>query len=111
MLDKDPQAADFKDLYKGRQDNGGVHINSGIPKRAFYFAATAMGGFAWEKAGRIWYITLRDRLCPRSDFKQGANLTIAVAGELYGQDSDEQKAVREACKQEELMSSLSSSFA
>jgi Zn-dependent metalloprotease len=54
VLDKDPQAADFKDLYKGRQDNGGVHINSGIPKRAFYLAATAMGGFAWEKAGRTY---------------------------------------------------------
>jgi Zn-dependent metalloprotease len=99
VLGKDPQPADFKDLYKGRQDNGGVHINSGIPNRAFYLAATAMGGFAWEKAGRIWYITLRDRLRPRSDFKQGANLTIAVAGELYGQGSDEQKAVREAWKQ------------
>jgi Zn-dependent metalloprotease len=99
VLGKDPQPADFKDLYKGRQDNGGVHINSGIPNRAFYLAATAMGGFAWEKAGRIWYITLRDRLRPRSDFKQGANLTIAVAGELYGQGSDEQKAVIEAWKQ------------
>ena len=36
-------------------DNGGVHINSGIPNRAFYLAATALGGNAWEKAGRMWY--------------------------------------------------------
>ena len=42
------------------QDNGGVHINSGIPNKAFYLAATAIGGNAWEKAGRIWYETLRD---------------------------------------------------
>ena len=30
-------------------DNGGVHINSGIPNHAFYLAATAIGGNAWEK--------------------------------------------------------------
>jgi Zn-dependent metalloprotease len=99
VLGKDPQPANLKDLYKGRQDNGGVHINSGIPNHAFYLAATAIGGYAWEKAGRIWYITLRDRLRPRSDFKQAAKLTIAVAGELYGQGSDEQKAVSDAWQQ------------
>ena len=43
------------------RDDGGVHINSGIPNRAFYLAATEIGGYAWEKAGRIWYETLRDR--------------------------------------------------
>ena len=26
-------------------DNGGVHVNSGIPNHAFYLAATAIGGF------------------------------------------------------------------
>ena len=34
------------------EDNGGVHINSGIPNHAFYLAARRLGGFAWEKAGR-----------------------------------------------------------
>ena len=34
-----------------RHDNGGVHINSGIPNHAFYLAATGIGGNAWEKAG------------------------------------------------------------
>ncbi len=97
-LGKDPQPAHMKDLYRGRQDNGGVHINSGIPNHAFYLAAVAIGGNAWEKAGRIWYVALRDRLRQRSNFKQAATLIIAVAGELYGANSNELKAVQSAWK-------------
>lgn len=41
-------------------DNGGVHINSGIPNRAFYLVAIALGGHSWDIAGQIWYKTLRD---------------------------------------------------
>ena len=77
------------------QDNGGVHINSGIPNRAFYGVATAIGGNAWEKAGKIWYITLRDKLDERSDFQQAADFTFLVAGDLYGIGSTEQNAVRQ----------------
>ena len=50
------------------------------------------GGYAWEKAGRIWYITLRDRLRERSTFQNVANITSEVAGTLYGKNSVEQKA-------------------
>ena len=51
-------------------DNGGVHINSGIPNHAFYLVATELGGNAWEKAGAIWYATLRDsRLQPTARFQ------------------------------------------
>jgi Zn-dependent metalloprotease len=99
LLGKDPQPGHMKDIYKGNKDNGGVHINSGIPNRAFYLAATAIGGYAWEKAGKIWYITLRDRLRAWSDFSRAAKHTIDVAGELYGKNSTEQQAVREAWKQ------------
>ena len=75
-------------------DNGGVHINSGIPNHAFYFVATEIGGNAWEKAGQIWYITLRDRLRRNADFQEAANLTFQVAAQLYGDGSKEQQAVR-----------------
>ena len=34
------------------EDNGGVHLNSGIPNRAFHLAAARFGGHAWEKAAR-----------------------------------------------------------
>ena len=79
------------------QDNGGVHINSGIPNHAFYLAATKLGGFAWEKAGRIWYETLRDsHVRPTTGFRSFARLTLTNAARLFGDGSAEQQAVREA---------------
>ena len=98
-LGKDPQPAHMDNLYTGDQDNGGVHINSGIPNHAFYLAATEIGGYAWEKAGKIWYTALTTRLQHDSDFKAAANITIEIAGQLYGDDSPEQKAVRNAWQQ------------
>jgi Zn-dependent metalloprotease len=96
VLGKDPQPGHM-DNYQNLPpwyDNGGVHINSGIPNHAFYFVAIEIGGYAWEKAGLIWYITLRDRLRWKSDFQNTANLTFQVAGELYGSEGNEQQAVR-----------------
>ncbi len=61
LLGRDPQPAHMRDYIETRQDNGGVHLNSGIPNRAFYLAATALGGYAWEQAGRIWYDTICDK--------------------------------------------------
>ena len=94
QLGKDPQPAHMDNLYTGDQDNGGVHINSGIPNRAFYLAATEIGGYAWEKAGKIWYTALTTRLQSNSDFAAAANITIEIAEQLYGKDSPEQNAVR-----------------
>jgi len=82
---------------KPTNDNGGVHLNSGIPSHAFYLAATAIGGNAWERTGRIWYVTLTERLQPETDFASAADATVAVAGELFG--SAEQAAVRSAWEQ------------
>jgi Zn-dependent metalloprotease len=96
MLGKDPQPAHYTNRFQGSQDNGGVHINSGIPNRAFYLAATVIGGSAWEKTGKIWYIALRDVLRSKSNFNSAAKATINVAGQLYGQNSSEQQAVRDA---------------
>ena len=75
-------------------DNGGVHINSGIPNHAFYFTAMELGGYAWEKAGQIWYVTLRDKLGANSNFQDCANLTYVTAAELFGSGSIEQMAVK-----------------
>ncbi len=96
VLGKDPQPAEMKSLYTGNADNGGVHINSGIPNRAFYLMATAIGGNSWEKAGRIWYVALTERLRSDADFKTAATAMVTIATELYGQDSNEQKAVQSA---------------
>jgi Zn-dependent metalloprotease len=97
VLGKDPQPAHMRDYVRTFRDNGGVHINSGIPNHAFYLAATALGGNAWEKAGRIWYDALRSpRIRPTAQFRTFARVTVAVAGQLYGADGAEQKAVRAA---------------
>ena len=94
VIGKDPQPAHMRDYAKVSYDNGGVHINSGIPNHAFYLVATEIGGYAWEKAGMIWYIVLRDRLSRRAQFKDAANMTYQVAAELYGNGSTEQQAVK-----------------
>ncbi|HZC02038.1 MAG TPA: M4 family metallopeptidase, partial [Gammaproteobacteria bacterium] len=100
MLGKDPQPAHMRDYVRTDRDNGGVHINSGIPNHAFYLVATRLGGQAWERAGRIWYETLRDsQLRPNTGFQRFAGLTVTVAGRLYDTGSPEQQAVREGWNQ------------
>ena len=94
VIGKDPQPAHMKDYVNTISDNGGVHINSGIPNRAFYITALELGGHAWERAGQIWYVTLKDRLTANSKFQDCANLTFQVAGQLYGAGSIEQQAVK-----------------
>jgi Zn-dependent metalloprotease len=98
VLGKDPQPDHMKKYVKTNSDNGGVHINSGIPNKAFYLTAMGIGGYAWEKAGNIWYVTLRDKLSARSNFQDAARLTYAVAGTLYGKNSPEQIAVKNGWK-------------
>jgi Zn-dependent metalloprotease len=94
VLGKDPQPAHMKDYVNTISDNGGVHINSGIPNHAFYLTALELGGYAWEKAGQIWYVTLRDKLTQNSNFQACASLTYQTAAELYGAGSLEQAAVK-----------------
>ncbi|MDH3291008.1 MAG: M4 family metallopeptidase [Gemmatimonadota bacterium] len=95
VLGKDPQPAHMQDYVNTQQDNGGVHINSGIPNHAFYVVATEIGGNAWEKAGLIWYQTLiGGRLSSQAEFQAAADLTYQIAGELYSANSLEQQAVR-----------------
>jgi Zn-dependent metalloprotease len=97
LLGKDPQPGHMRDFVWTFEDNGGVHINSGIPNHAFYLAATRLGGHAWERAGLIWYETLRDsQLRPFSGFRAFARRTVANAGRLFGPGSLEQQAVQES---------------
>ena len=92
----DRQPAHMDDYVNTIDDNGGVHINSGIPNKAFYLAATEMGGYAGERAGFIWYATLRDpRLKPNASFRQFARLT-AVNAEILFPGGREQQIVRDA---------------
>lgn len=92
-IGKDPQPSHMKKYVNTTSDNGGVHINSGIPNRAFYLTAMELGGYGWDRAGRIWYVALIERLRERSNFQKAANITFEVAGTIYGENSKEQKAV------------------
>jgi len=97
-IGKDPQPSHMKGYVNTTSDNGGVHINSGIPNRAFYLTAMELGGYAWEKVGKIWYIALTERLRERSDFRMAANITLEVASQIYGKNSAEHKAVARGWK-------------
>ncbi len=93
LIGKDPQPGTMRDYNDTTEDNGGVHINSGIPNHAFYLIATNIGGYSWKKSGMIWYKTL-DLLEKNSDFKDMAACTLEAAGNLFGNNSPEQESVR-----------------
>jgi Zn-dependent metalloprotease len=99
---RDPQPdhmskfAQLPDTQRG--DWGGVHINSGIPNKAFYLTAISIGGFAWEAPGHIWYAAL-EASTPTTEFQQFADTTYLKAGQLFGAQSAEQQAVLAAWKE------------
>jgi Zn-dependent metalloprotease len=88
----DTQPADMDSYVRG----GDVHVNSGIPNRAFHVVATTLGGKAWDAAGPVWYNTLCDgALRSGAGFTQFARLTVKHAQRGYGVDSREVQAVRD----------------
>jgi Zn-dependent metalloprotease len=94
LLGVDPQPKHMDDFVNTFDDNGGVHINSGIPNHAFFQVATMLGGYSWEKAGRIWYDALRDSdVHPDTGFRRFAGITYDVAGRLFGLTGPERTAV------------------
>ncbi|MER6481795.1 M4 family metallopeptidase, partial [Streptomyces filamentosus] len=96
VLGKDPQPAHMDDYVRTSRDNGGVHINSGIPNHAFYLVATELGGHAWDRAGRIWYdVMTGGTLTPETRFSEFAAATVAAAKARYG-DAAEIQAVTKA---------------
>ncbi|MBD0747230.1 M4 family metallopeptidase [Streptomyces sp. CBMA152] len=99
VLGKDPQPATMQNYVTTGRDNGGVHINSGIPNHAFYLVAEALGGKAWERAGQIWYDVLTGgELGKQAMFADFARLTVAAAQGRYG-DGEEHQAVLKAWSQ------------
>ena len=81
-LGADPQVGHMDDYVETTDDNGGVHLNSGIPNKAFQLAAVAVGGTAIEGAGRIWYAALVGGDVPSdADFATFAAATVAAAGQ------------------------------
>ena len=78
----DPQVGHMDDYVETTADNGGVHLNSGIPNKAFQLAAVAIGGTTIAGAGRIWYDALVSGDVPSgASFATFAAATVAAAGE------------------------------
>ena len=98
LMGKDPQPDHMKDFYNGTNDNGGVHINSGIMNKAFYLAAREL---ETEKAALIWYTALQN-LWPTAGFND-AVAQIVRATQLLIKDkkikSGSTQKVREAFKE------------
>ncbi|MFF5634788.1 M4 family metallopeptidase [Streptomyces sp. NPDC012825] len=95
VLGKDPQPAHMDDYVRTSGDNGGVHINSGIPNHAFYLAATELGGNAWERAGRIWYdVMTGGALTPETRFAEFAAATAKAAKDRYGDGAEIQAVLK-----------------
>ncbi|MBW4654236.1 MAG: M4 family metallopeptidase [Kaiparowitsia implicata GSE-PSE-MK54-09C] len=78
FLGKDPQPAHMKDYYAGPEDNQGVHINSGIPNRAFYLTALEIGT---DQATLIWYHAL-NKLWPTANFADAVTVIVEQARQL-----------------------------
>ncbi|WP_320779881.1 M4 family metallopeptidase [Streptomyces sp. CRN 30] len=95
VLGKDPQPATMDDYVRTGRDNGGVHINSGIPNHAFHLVATALGGHAWERAGQIWYDVLTGgELGSQALFADFAALTVSAARARYGEGEEVQAVLK-----------------
>ena len=91
-IGKDQQVSHFSMLVVGSEDAGGVHVNSGIPNKAFYEAAMKIGS---EKAGRIWIASL-PKFSEATDLRSSSQTIYKTAVELYGEGSVEAKAVKAA---------------
>lgn len=68
-------------MYTGSEDNGGVHINSGIGNHAYYLYATAV---TKEKAEQVFYKALTDYLTMTSKFIDFRIAVVQAATDLYG---------------------------
>lgn len=88
--DDDPDHYDER--YTGTDDNGGVHINSGIPNNAFYLAAKGgthhkslktVTGIGADKAAAIWYRALTTGMTASTNFAGARTATINAATALY----------------------------
>ena len=76
------QPASVSEQYRGDLDNGGVHINSGIPNRAFFLFADQVG---LERAEQVYYRTLSTYLTRNSEFIDLRMAVLQAAEDLYGQ--------------------------
>ncbi len=87
------QPKHVNEQYMGSQNNGGVHINSGIPNHAYYLFATAIGK---DKAEEIYYEVLTNYLVASSQFIDLRYAVVQATIQEYGANSPEVAAANSA---------------
>ncbi len=98
LIGKDPQPYHMDYYMTTATDHGGIHINSGIPNHAFYLLSQYLGGYAWDRARRIWYDAIQSINNPMATFHEWAGKTVEMAYRLYGAGSIEVHFTRCAWK-------------
>ena len=109
---ENPQAYGDPDHYSrrflGMADNGGVHINSGIANHAFYLAieggtnrtsglsVQGVGGANREQVEKVFYRAFTSMLPTNATFGLARAATIQAARDLYGANSNPERAVTQA---------------
>jgi len=109
---ENPRAYNQPDHYStrftGREDNGGVHINSGIPNNAFYLAiegganrtsgrtVQGVGAANREQIEKVFYRAFVFLLPANATFSTARAATIQAARDLYGATSAPVTAVTQA---------------
>jgi bacillolysin len=89
---KGQQPAHLSQYVRTQQDQGGVHINSGIVNNAFWLMTNGgtnpksnvkvAFGLGWDKAGQVWYRASTEYLGAQSDFAAAAAATSRAAKDL-----------------------------
>ena len=92
VVGRDPQIAHFRDLVSSQNPGEGIHVNSGIPNKAFYETAVRLDT---ETAAQIWIESLA-RFDGKTNLRGAAKHIYETAREKFGNTSDEAKAVKAA---------------
>ncbi len=83
LSDNGWQPAHYSERYTGNDDNGGVHINSGIVNKAFFnFASDPAVGK--DKAEQVYYRALTEYLFKSAQFIDCRVAVVQAANDLYG---------------------------
>ena len=98
----------YSQRFTGTADNGGVHINSGIPNQAFYLAieggtnrtsghsVQGVGAANREQIEKVFYRAFTQLLPANATFAVARAATIQSARDLYGASSAAERAVAQA---------------
>lgn len=107
---KDLQVDHMAKYIETKKDSGGVHLNSGIPNKAFYlFAMTFPDRNSWEIAGQIWYKSLS--FCnSTTTFLEFAEINVKVS-ETYKSNLPSEEIVMATCRSWNAVGILTSKYA